>query len=81
MHKWFLVFIGILGTVQIPIVIACRNHYTVDVVAALWIAPLLWHFISREIHPKDLDAWKADTVCNNLFIKLKLTKLTNWNIV
>ena len=38
---------------QMHNIIASRHHYTVDVVIALYLIPLLWYFYINEIQEKD----------------------------
>ena len=62
----FLSAVALCGFIQWPFVLSCRNHYTVDTVIAIWITPLLWFFVTEEVHPNDMDALKADTTVHNL---------------
>mmetsp|Transcript_1923 Transcript_1923/g.3889 ORF Transcript_1923/g.3889 Transcript_1923/m.3889 type:complete len:303 (+) Transcript_1923:214-1122(+) len=49
--RWFRVFIPItmwgLTIAQAPLVISARNHYTVDIVVAVYLAPLVWIALER----------------------------------
>lgn len=38
---------------QIHNIIAARNHYTVDIIIALYLIPLLWYFYINEIQKED----------------------------
>ena len=61
-NKVLLFFTALLGIVQVPITLAARNHYTVDVVVASWATPLMWFWYSKQVLPKDMEVWKADSI-------------------
>jgi len=56
---WLCIFaMGVL-------ILARRHHYTQDVVLGFYVTPLLWHFYSRAINPKDLGLDSSLTVTTN----------------
>ena len=36
-----------LCVVQLPLIIAARNHYTVDIIVSCYLAPLVWFFVEN----------------------------------
>lgn len=45
------IYIGVmwmLEVVQLPLIIAARNHYSVDLVVATYLAPLVWFFLEHK---------------------------------
>ena len=49
----------VTGLVQLPLVIAARNHYTVDCVVASYLGPLFWYWQANWWSPKDLTPAEA----------------------
>ena len=50
----FILFTGVLWVIQVIFTLKARHHYTVDVVIAAYVVPLLWYFYSKEVQPHDL---------------------------
>ena len=54
LHTMLLVIVTCCAIIQVPILLSARNHYTVDVVIALYVTPLLWFWHSTYWKPNDL---------------------------
>lgn len=52
-HTLLMGTCGICALSQVPLVIAARHHYSMDVVAASYVTPLLWHWHSTVWLPAD----------------------------
>lgn len=64
-RKIFVITMCFLTMAQAPLIIASRNHYTVDIVVATYVAPLVYHFlqtISPIIKHKPNSVEKLDTM-------------------
>lgn len=48
------VAVAVIVALQAVLIIAARNHYTVDVVVACYTTPLLWYFYDKAVHPHDV---------------------------
>lgn len=48
------VAVAAVVALQAVLVIAARNHYTVDVIVACYTSPLLWYFYDTALHPHDV---------------------------
>ncbi|MES1922096.1 hypothetical protein MHBO_003612 [Bonamia ostreae] len=46
------IFVWALVIMLVPLIIAGRHHYTVDVVIASYVVPLVWNFILSFNDPK-----------------------------
>ena len=46
-RSMFIATMWTLTIVQVPLIIAARNHYTVDLTVATYLAPLVWIALDR----------------------------------
>lgn len=47
LHYFVPVSMWCLCVVQLPLIVAARNHYTVDITVSCYLAPLVWFFIEN----------------------------------
>jgi hypothetical protein len=54
-----------LSIAQVPLVISARNHYSVDVVVALYLAPLIWIALERFYVSKQFERARRFVIISN----------------
>jgi hypothetical protein len=53
-HNVFRPLVWLMVVIQGITIIMARNHYTMDVVIASYVTPLLWHWYITALEPEDM---------------------------